>query len=324
MRAYIIRRLLIAIPTLFIVSMIVFGLVRILPGDIVEVMQQEAEFAIDRAMVERKFGLDKPLIVQYARWMGLAPQADGNFSGVLQGDFGVSWWTWTPVTGLLALKWPVTAQLGLMGLIVSQIIALPIGIYSAIRQDTWGDYTGRSFAILCISLPSFWVGTLIVVFGSIWWGYMPPLRFIWFTEDPIANLQMMVVPSLIMGMALAGTTMRMTRNMLLEVLRQDYIRTAWAKGLRERVVIIRHALKNSFIPVITQIGLQVSVMLGGTVVIENIFCLPGVGRLLIHAANSRDYPLMTGIMLFFAVTMVLVNLIIDLTYAYLDPRIHYK
>ena len=324
MRAYIIRRLLIAIPTLFIVSMIVFGLVRILPGDIVEVMQQEAEFAIDRAMVERKFGLDKPLIVQYARWMGFAPQADGSFSGVLQGDFGVSWWTWTPVTGLLALKWPVTAQLGLMGLIVSQIIALPIGIYSAIRQDTWGDYTGRSFAILCISLPSFWVGTLIVVFGSIWWGYMPPLRFIWFTEDPIANLQMMVVPSLIMGMALAGTTMRMTRNMLLEVLRQDYVRTAWAKGLRERVVIIRHALKNSFIPVITQIGLQVSVMLGGTVVIENIFCLPGVGRLLIHAANSRDYPLMTGIMLFFAVTMVLVNLIIDLTYAYLDPRIHYK
>jgi len=324
MRAYIIRRLLIAIPTLFLVSIIVFGLVRILPGDVVEVMQQEAEFEIDRAMVERMFGMDKPLIIQYGRWMGVAPQADGSFSGVFQGDFGLSWWTWTPVSELLAKKWPVTIQLGAMGLIIAQLIALPIGIYSAIRQDAWGDYTGRSFAILCISLPSFWVATLIVVFGSIWWGYMPPIRFIQLLDDPLGNLQMMIIPALVMGMALAGTTMRMTRNMLLEVLRQDYVRTAWAKGLKERVVVTRHALKNAFIPVITQIGLQVSVMLGGTVIIENIFCLPGVGRLLIHAAHSRDYPLMTGIMLFFALIMVLINLIIDLTYAYLDPRIHYK
>ena len=324
MRAYIIRRLFITIPTLLIVSVIVFTLMRVLPGDIVTVMMSSPDIQIDRAAAERMVGLDAPVLTQYGRWMGFWPQSDGSFSGIAQGDFGISWWTWTPVVDLLAIKWPVTLELGIIAIIIAQIIALPIGIYSAIRQDTWGDYTGRSFAILCISLPSFWVGTLIVVFGSIWWGYMPPLRFIWFTEDPIANLQMMVVPSLIMGMALAGTTMRMTRNMLLEVLRQDYIRTAWAKGLRERIVIIRHALKNALIPVVTQVGIQVAVLMGSTVIIEEIFVLPGVGRLLINAAQQRDYPLLSGIMFIFAFVLVLVNLLIDLTYAYLDPRIHYR
>jgi len=314
----------IAIPTLLIVSMIIFSLMRILPGDIVTVMMSSPDIEVDRATAEGMLGLDKPLIIQYGQWMGVWPQPDGSFSGIVQGDFGVSWWTWSPVVELLAIKWPVTLELGIMAIIIAQLIALPIGIYSAIRQDTWGDYIGRSYAILCISIPAFWLGTMVIVFPSIWWDYMPPIMLIPFTEDPIGNLKMFIVPAIVMGMALAGTTMRMTRNMLLEVLRQDYIRTAWAKGLRERVVIIRHALKNALIPVVTQVGIQVAVLMGSTVIIEEIFVLPGVGRLLINAAHHRDYPLLSGIMILFAFILVLINLIIDLTYAYLDPRIRYK
>ncbi len=225
---------------------------------------------------------------------------------------------------LLAISWPVTLQLGLMGLIVAQLIAVPIGIYSALRQDKWGDYIGRTIAILAISVPRFWVGTLIIVFGSLWFGYMPPLMFIHFTEDPIGNLKTFIVPAIVLGMALSGITMRMTRTMMLEVLRQDYIRTAWAKGLREWVVVTRHALKNALIPVITTVGLQTAVMLGGTVVIEQIFVLPGMGRLIISALMQRDYQLVSGIMLVFAGVLVVINLVVDLTYAFLDPRIHYK
>jgi len=218
----------------------------------------------------------------------------------------------------------VTLELGLLGIIIAQLIALPIGIYSALRQDTWGDYITRSFAIGCISIPNFWVGTLIIVFPAIWWNYMPSIELIHFTEDPIGNLRMFIVPAIVLGMVMAGGTMRMTRTMMLEVLRQDYIRTAWAKGLRERVVVIRHALKNALIPVVTIIGLQVPTVIGGTVIIEQIFCLPGMGRLLIDALANRDEPLVTGLTLIFAFIVMLVNLMVDLTYAYLDPRVHYK
>ncbi|GAJ15721.1 unnamed protein product, partial [marine sediment metagenome] len=230
-----------------------------------------------RAALEEELGLDVPVFTQYGRWLGVWPGADGSFSGVFQGDFGNSYFRRTPVLNDIVVRWPVTLELGLLGLIVAQLIALPIGIYSALRQDTWGDYIGRSFAIFCIAVPGFWLGTLVIVFPSIWWGYMPPIILIRFTEDPIGNLQMFIVPAIVMGMAMSGVTMRMTRTMMLEVLRQDYIRTAWAKGLRERVVIIRHALKNALIPVITLIGFQLPVMIGGAVIIEQIFCLPGIG-----------------------------------------------
>jgi len=256
--------------------------------------------------------------------MGVVPQADGNLSGIFQGDLGISWWYGTPVRDLVATKWPVTVELGLMGFIVAQLIALPVGIFSALRQDKWGDYIGRSFAILCISIPGFWLGTLIIVFPSIWWGYMPPIALIPFTEDPIGNLKMFIVPAIVMGMAMSGLTMRMTRTMMLEVLRQDYIRTAWAKGLRERVVVMRHTLKNALIPVITIVGLQVPIMIGGTVIIEQIFCLPGMGRLILSATLNRDYPLVSGVMFLYAIALVLVNLTVDLTYGFLDPRVHYK
>ena len=327
MRAYVIRRLLILIPTLVLASLLVFFMVWFIPGDVIDWIQATAagrELEIDRAAMERELGLDAPAIVQYARWTGVVPQRDGSFSGVLQGNLGDSWYYRAPVAGLLALKWPVTLQLGFMGIIVGQLIALPIGIYSALRQDKWGDYIGRSFAILCISVPGFWLGTLIIVFPSIWWGYMPPIMLIHFTEDPIGNLTMFIVPAIVLGMALAGVTMRMTRTMMLEVLRQDYIRTAWAKGLRERVVILRHTLKNALIPVVTVVGLQVPLMFGGTVIIEQIFSLPGIGRLLLGAIITRDTPVISGVTLLFAVALVLINLMVDLTYAYLDPRVHYK
>ena len=325
MRAYIIRRLSLLIPTVFVVSLIVFFLVKILPGDIIDAIQRQSyDTELDRAAMEKALGLDAPVIIQYGRWVGVISDKDGNFSGILQGDLGTSWLKNMSVAELLAEKWPVTLELGLMALILSQLIALPIGIYSALRQDTWGDYVGRSFAILCISIPDFWLATLIIVMPAVWWGYMPPIMLIKFTNDPIGNLRMFIFPALILGMTLSGITIRMTRTTMLEVLRQDYIRTAWAKGLRERVVVVRHALKNALIPVVTIIGLQAPIIIGGTVIIEQIFCLPGMGRLIISAVLQRDYPLISGILLLFTVGLVLINLMVDLTYAYLDPRVHYK
>ena len=312
------------IPTLLFVTILIFFLVRLIPGDIIDSMQLHlTEEKIDREALERSLGLDAPAIVQYGRWIGILPAADGKFSGIFQGDLGVSWWRRTPVVELVALKWPVTLQLGLMGLFIAQLIALPIGIFSAIRQDTWGDYLGRSLGILCIAVPGFWLGTLIIVYPSIWWGYMPPIMLIHFFEDPIGNLSMFIAPALVLGMALAGVTMRMTRTMMLEVLRQDYIRTAWSKGLREKVVILRHTLKNALIPVISTVGLQVPVLIGGTVIIEQIFSLPGMGRLLINATTGRDHPLVSGVIFIFASALLVINLTVDLTYGLLNPRIHY-
>jgi len=313
------------IPTLFLVSLIIFLLTHLIPGDVIDAMQAGVtDVKLPRAELERQLGLDVPLMHQYGRWMGVVPQADGSFSGVFQGDLGSSLWRKVPVVQLVAQKWPVTVELSIMALIIAQLIALPIGVYSALRQDKWGDYVGRSFAILCISIPGFWLGTMVIVLPSIWWDYMPPIMLVHLTEDPIGNLKMFIIPAVVMGMAMGGMTMRMTRTMMLEVLRQDYIRTAWAKGLRERVVVIRHALKNALIPVITVIGFQLPVMIGGTVIIEQIFCLPGMGRLIVEATLYRDYPVISGIMVLFSVGLVFINLMVDLTYAYLDPRVHYK
>jgi len=325
MRAYIIRRLLLVIPTVFIVSLIVFFLVKILPGDIIDAIQlQSYDTELDRAALEKELGLDAPVMVLYGRWLGVISDKDANFSGVFQGNLGYSWMKNMSVAELLAEKWPVTLELGIMALILSQLIALPIGIYSALRQDTWGDYVGRSFAILCISIPGFWLATLVIVMPAIWWGYMPPIMLIKFTDDVAGNLRMFIFPALILGMALSGITMRMTRTMMLEVLRQDYIRTAWAKGLGERLVILRHALKNALIPVVTIVGLQIPIMIGGTVIIEEIFCLPGMGRLIISAVINRDEPIVRGIVLILAVGLMLINIVVDLTYGFLDPRVHYK
>ena len=319
MRAYIVRRLLLIVPTLFLASLIVFIIVRFIPGSIIDLMLAQhdvsASVELDRAAIEKALGLDIPVHMQYARWMG---------NIILHGDLGNSLWSNTPVADDIIDKMPITFELGLIALIVALLIAFPIGIYSAIRQDTWGDYVGRSFAILCVAVPGFWIGTMVIVYGALWFDWTPPIELIPFAENPAENLKQFIIPAIVLGMALSGVTMRMTRTMMLEVLRQDYIRTAWSKGLRERIVIIRHALKNALIPVITLIGLQLPVLVGGTVIIEQIFSLPGMGRLIVNATFERDYPIITGAMLFFATVVLLINLFVDLTYGWLDPRVQYK
>ncbi|MCY4485264.1 MAG: ABC transporter permease [Spirochaetaceae bacterium] len=329
MRAYIIRRLLLTFPTLFIVSFVIFAVIRFMPGDIVDAeISQMQEIGVSQASLEqargelmKKYGLDVSIFAQYGRWIGVYPQADSRVSGLLQGDFGTSFRRHTPVLRDIAIRWPVTLELGLIAFIIANLVSIPIGVYSALRQDTISDYLVRSFAILCMAVPSFWLGTMIVVFPSLWWGYSPPIMYTKMTEDLFENLEMFFVPSVVLGLAMTGGTMRMTRTMMLEVLRQDYVRTAWAKGLRERAVVMRHALKNAFIPVITLIGYTLPVMIGGAVIIEQIFSLPGMGRLLIDATLTRDYTVISGIMLVFGLGMVLINLAVDLTYGILNPKV---
>ncbi len=333
MRAYTIRRLLLIVPTLFVLTILVFLSVRFLPGDVIGAMQSRLEVAggyaeIDRAAVERILGLDVPVHVQYGRWIGVLPTPDfvtneSHFNGLLQGTLGESLMSPFTIEEKIVGRLPVTIQLGVMAIVIGLVIALPVGIYSAIRQDTAADYAGRSIAIIGLATPNFWLGIMVMIYPTLWWGWTPPMELISFTEDPLGNLGVFIVPSLILGTASAAATMRMTRTMMLEVLRQDYIRTAWSKGLRERVVVMRHAVKNALIPVVTLIGLQLPILIGGSVIMENIFNLPGLGRLLLTALDNRDYPVVSGINLFFATAVVLFNLLIDLLYSYLDPRVRY-
>ena len=324
MRNYMIKRLLLVPLTLLLVSFLIFFLVDLIPGDIVDAMASPSSGAVDRATVERRLGLDSPVYVQYGRWMGFLPQKDGSFSGVFQGNLGMSYMQRESVVKLVAQALPVTFELSLLALIIAQLIALPIGIYSAVRQDKWGDYIARSGAILCISMPSFWLGMMIIIFSAVWWNYMPPIMIIHFTDDPIGNLRMFIVPAIVLGMVMIGTDVRMFRTMMLEVLRQDYIRTAWAKGLSERVVLLRHALRNALIPIVTIWGIEIPILMGGTVIIERIFCLPGMGRLAIEALFNRDKLLFCGIVLVFSVLLVFINLVVDLSYGFLDPRVRYR
>lgn len=320
MRNYIIRRVLLMIPTLFLVTIAVFAIVRLIPGTVIDLMVQEME--VQSGLFEnltpeyllKSLGLDEPLHVQYGKWLVNA----------VQGDLGRSLWTNRPIAGDLLRRYPVSGEIGIIALVTAVTIALPIGTYSAIRQDTYGDYIGRTIAILAISLPSFWVGTMVVVYPSIYLNWSPPIHYIPLVEDPLGNLAQFIIPGLILGMLMSGTTMRMTRTMMLEVLRQDYIRTAWAKGLTEWTVIVRHALKNALIPVVTIIGVLVPLIVSGEVVLEQIFALPGIGLFLIEAVTKRDYPIISAINVVVATTILFVNLTIDLTYAWLDPRVQYE
>jgi len=320
MSAYIVRRLLLMVVSLFLVTALVFSVSRLVPGDTIDLMVSEmAEAsgmgaALTAERLRHLLGLDVPIHIQYIHWV----------SDLFRGDLSSSLWTGRAVTEEIVERLPVTAELGLIAIIVALLLAIPIGAYSAIRQDTVGDYVGRTIAILAISVPSFWLATLVMVYPSIWWGWSPPVKYIPIVEDVGANLLQFALPGVILGMMLSGTTMRMTRTMMLEVLRQDYIRTAWSKGLTERIVVVRHALKNALIPVVTMIGILLSVVVGGSVVIEQIFALPGMGLLLIEAINSRDYPIISGVSLLVACFVLIMNLLVDLTYAWLDPRIRYR
>ena len=323
MRNYLIRRMLLIIPTVIIVTIIVFLVVRFIPGDVIDLMVAEmseigetrAAEEIDEEWVRHKLGLDVPVHVQYVRWMGRI---------LLHGDLGTSLWTQRSLAEELRSRIPVTFELSLMSLIIGVIIALPIGVYSAIRQETAGDYVGRVIAIAGLSIPNFWLATLIVVLPAIWWGWSPPVEYIPIVDDPLANLGQFIIPAVIMGTSTSAGLMRMTRTMMLEVLRNDYIRTAWAKGLKERVVVIQHALRNASLPLITMLGARIPGLLGGAVIMEQIFCLPGMGRLMIDAINNRDYPMLQGVNLIMATLTLVFIVITDISYAWIDPRIRYK
>lgn len=318
MQAYILRRLLALLPTLVFASLIVFITVRLIPGDVIDLMLSQNDISagkLGRDQLVVALGLDRPMPEQYLRWVGAI---------LFEGDLGRSLWQGTPVTELLFARLPVTFELGALALVVALTVALPIGIYSAIRQDGVGDYVARSFSILLLAVPSFWMGTMVMVFPSIWWGWSPEVNYVNFVDDPLQNLKQMIVPAIVLGTALSAVTMRMTRTMMLEVLRQDYIRTAWAKGLDERLVVMRHALRNALIPVVTLIGLQAPLLIGGAVIIEQIFVIPGMGLLLLDAVNQRDYPIITGVFLVVGVAVMLINLVVDLSYGLLDPRVRHR
>lgn len=325
MRAYLIRRLLLMIPTLFVVSIMVFIAIRLVPGGVIDLMVAQhggggdmpgaSGIEVNPEAIRSAMGLDVPFHIQYARWVGEI---------FLHGNLGASLWTKTTVTQSLAERLPITFELGILAFIIAELIAIPVGVFSAIRQDTAADYVGRTVAILGLATPNFWLATMVMVYPSVWWNWSPPMEYIPFARDPLGNLGMFIIPAIILGTAMAGATMRYTRTMMLEVLRQDYVRTAWAKGLKERVVVIRHALRNGLIPVVTILVGQLGVMVGGSVIMEQIFNLPGMGRLLLDTLVKRDYLMVSGLNLTFAFLGLLAILATDISYAYLDPRIRYR
>jgi peptide/nickel transport system permease protein len=314
MRQYVIKRLLLVVPTLFFITLIVFILTRIIPGDVVVMMFQEQGYAEDLAAMRTLLGLDRPLHVQYVRWLGKA----------LQGDLGTSLWTKNPVLEEILYRLPVTLELGLLAMFFALSMAIPIGVLSAIRQDTLQDYMARSLAIGGLSIPNFWLATIAIVLPAYYLGWTPPIQFIAFATNPWGHVLQFLLPAFILGLASGASVMRLTRAMMLEVLRQDYVRTAWSKGLRERVVVLKHALRNAIIPVITILGIQLAQVAGGTVIMESIFGLPGMGKFLFDALLQRDYPVVQGVNLLLASIIVLMNLATDLTYALIDPRIRYR
>ena len=325
MSAYLTRRLLFVIPTLLLVTIIVFMLVRFIPGSVLDMMVAEnPEGFMNVEELKVVLNLDASIPVQYGRWLGVWPQQNGKISGMLEGDLGRSLWTNESINDILKQRIPVSLELGILSFTIMWAFALPIGVFAATRQDSVLDYSGRLFAITMLSMPGFWLATMVIVYPSIWWGTMPNIVYVPLIQDPIGNLSQFILPAFITGIAGSAATMRLTRTMMLEVLRQDYIRTAWSKGLSERSVLIRHAVKNAFIPVITVMGAQIPGLIGGQVIMEQIFALPGMGRVFIEALNQRNYPVISAINTVIATAVLLTNLIVDISYAWLDPRIRYR
>lgn len=309
--SYVARRVLLALLTLWGVTIVAFALVRALPGDAVAALLQDYAYAKDVEAMRHQLGLDRPVAVQYAEWLG----------AVLQGDLGNSLRSKTPIGDELKNRIPVTLELGALGMLVGALIAIPIGVVSAVRQHSVSDYLSRGLAIGMLAIPGFWIATLVVTLPSIWFKWTPSLFYTRFTTDPMKNLGIVIIPAVILGIGLSGTLMRLTRAQMLEVLRQDYVRTARAKGLPGRLVVVRHALRNALIPIVTLLGLQISILIGGSVVLEQIFVLPGMGRYLLEAIQYRDYPVIQALNLLFAGAIILSNLVVDLAYGWLDPRV---
>jgi peptide/nickel transport system permease protein len=316
MYKYVARRILLAVPVLVLSSLIVFGLMRVMPGDALTALMAESGNLGDKEMkkLRKDLGLDRPYHEQYALWVW-------QMVSLNPGD---SIFTNEPIPVALRKAIPVTLELAALAMILGLVIAIPIGVLSATRQDTAPDYVGRVVAVSGLSLPDFWLGTLVITFAAIWFHWIPPIGYVSLWESPWRNLQQFLLPAAVLGFRLSAATMRMTRSTVLEVLREDYVRTAWAKGLAGRMVVYKHALKNALIPVVTIIGGQFGVLLAGTVVVETIFALPGMGRLTVEAILYRDYPVVQTNVMLVAGTLVTLNLLVDMTYAWLDPRIRYR
>ncbi len=316
MGRYILRRLLIAIPSLVIVTILIAGLLRLQPGDVVMARLAESGYltAEDIDAMRRDLGLDKSFPQQYIEWVG----------GVLRGDMGTSLWTGRDVLSTLATRSRVSIQLAAMAMFVAVLTAIPLGIISAVRQDTWLDYAARMFSITGLSVPDFFLATMLLYVLSVWVGWLPNFGYTPPWVNPWANVQAFIFPALIVGYRFSAISARMTRSAMLEVLRQDYVRTARAKGLVERVIIFKHALRNALIPVITIMGSQLTFLMGGLVIIEVVFSLPGIGTLGFEAIQVRDYPVVQGVVFFTALLFIGANLMVDLSYAIIDPRIRYS
>jgi len=315
---YILRRLLLLVPVLLLVSIVIFGILRVLPGDVAVVMLMSGDTGAPSeeqiASLQHSLGLDRPLYEQYLSWMW----------GLVQLDAGASFYTQRSVVMDLQLRIPRTLELALLTVMFSALIAIPTGVIAAMRQDTWLDYVVRIVTVGGIAMPTFWFATLILLFLVAGFNWMPPLGYKGFLADPWSNLQQMLWPALAMGYYHSSMLARMVRSSVLEVLRQDYIRTAWSKGLRERVVMARHTLRNAFLPVVTMLGTEFAVLMGGTVIVETIFVIPGMGSYLIESIHRRDYFVTQAIIVAVALMLAIINLVVDITYGWIDPRIRYR
>jgi peptide/nickel transport system permease protein len=315
---YVIKRLLLMIPTLFGVTIIIFLLLRVVPGDVVDAryMAQGSQFlSQDLKDQERaKLGHDQPLWKQFASWMG----------GVLRLDFGLSMWTGSPITEEIKLRFALSLQLAVMATVVATLLAIPLGILAAIKQDTWIDYAVRVFSIAGLAMPSFWLGILMILGMLIVFKWLPPMVYTPFWVNPWDNLAQLIWPALAVGYRYSAVATRMMRSAMLEVLREDYIRTARAKGLWLKLILVRHAMKNAMLPVITVIGLEFAFLMGGLVVTEQVFNLNGLGLLFVEAISHRDYTLTQALVLIVAAVSIFVNFATDIAYAWLDPRIRFR
>jgi len=313
---YVLRRVMLAVPVLVLSSLIVFGLMRVMPGDALTALMAESGNVGEKELqkLRKDLGLDLPYYKQYLVWVWQ----------MVSFNPGDSIFTNEPIPVALLKASPVTLELATLAMILGLVIAIPVGVLSATHQDRLSDYVGRVVAVSGLSMPEFWLGTLVITFAAIWFHWMPPIGYVSFWESPWKNLQQFLVPAAILGFRLSAATMRMTRSTVLEVLREDYVRTAWAKGLAGKIVVYKHALKNALIPVVTIVGGQLGVLLAGTVVVETIFALPRMGRLTVEAILYRDYPVVQTNVMLVAGTLVTLNLLVDMTYAWLDPRIRYQ
>lgn len=317
MLAYTTRRILLMVPTLLGVAVLVFFLLRIMPGDVVELMLRGDGANVPQQVIEQertRLGLDRPLLVQFLAWTG----------GLLQGDFGTSLWTGRPVSYEIGIRLELSLQIALMATALAVVLALPLGTLSAIFRNSWIDHVIRLFSIAGLAVPSFWLGMLIILLLLQNFNWIPPLTFTPFFQDPIANLSQLIWPAIAVGYRYSAVATRMTRSSILEVMQEDYIRTARAKGVYERLVVARHGMRNALLPVVTVIGLEFAFLIGGLVVTEQVFNLNGIGRLFVQAATRGDYTMIQALVMLVATCFIVVNFLIDLLYAALDPRIRYS